>query len=179
MLKRHSSAPATPLSPSSQRRRSSSRPARLKSWWLRVLLLILVSVVGWQAWRVLTAGRQLNPYFSQLSHETVHWSWRKPSCPLEYKRHQWVDLEAGKKRPYLFGGQQEPECTNCEVDKLWSHFCQFKSHVGCSAWSSASLPDSKTCIDWKHALCMSTIDIYSTRVCMHWVRMHPYTNKKC
>ena len=75
------------------------------------------------------AGHQLNPYFSQLSHDTVHWSWRRPTCPLEYKRHQWADIQAGKKRPYLFGGRQEPECTNCEVDALWSHFCQFKSHV--------------------------------------------------
>lgn len=131
MLKRHSVAPGTPVSPYSGQRRSNPKQARIKSWWLRLLLVCLTGVVGWQAWRLLVAGHQLNPYFSQLSHETVHWSWRKPTCPLEYKRHQWADIQAGRKRPYLFGGQQEPECTNCEVDALWSHFCQFKSHVGC------------------------------------------------
>lgn len=127
MLKRHSVAPGTPVS---EQRRSSLKQARIKSWWLRLLLISLTGVVGWQAWRLLVAGHQLNPYFSQLSHETVHWSWRKPTCPLEYTRHQWTDIQAGRKRPYLFGGQQEPECTNCEADALWSHFCQFKSHVG-------------------------------------------------
>ena len=138
MLKRHSSASGNPFSSASstsEGRRTSYKQARLKSWWLRGLLLLVTGVIGWQAWRLLAAGHQLDPYISQISHETVHWSWRKPTCPLEYKRHQWTDIQAGRKRPYLFGGQQEPECTNCEVDKLWSHFCQFKSHVSCFALS--------------------------------------------
>ena len=129
MLKRHSAASGHSVNAHSEQRRSNPKQARLKSLWLRLLLVLLTGVVGWQAWRLLAAGHQLNPYFSQLGHETVHWSWRKPTCPLEYKRHQWADILAGRKKPYLFGGQQEPECTNCEVDALWSHFCQFKSHV--------------------------------------------------
>ena len=140
MLKRHSVAPGASVSPFSVQHRSNPKQARIKSWWLRLLLVSLTGVVGWQAWRLLVAGHQLNPYFSQLSHETVHWSWRKPTCPLEYKRHSWAEIQGGRKRPYLFGGRQEPECTNCEVDALWSHFCQFKSHVGCQQPSPIFIP---------------------------------------
>jgi len=122
--------PETPFSPSNEIRRQSPKQRRLQSWWVRLFLVLLSGVLGWQIWKLVVTGHQLNPWhFNQLGHETVHWSWRGPTCPLEYKRHQWVDIQAGRKRPYLFGGQQEPECTNCDVDALWSHFCQFKSHV--------------------------------------------------
>lgn len=122
--------PETPFSPANEIRRQSPKQRRLQSWWVRLFLVLLSGVLGWQIWKLVVTGYQLNPWhFNQLGHETVHWSWRGPTCPLEYKRHQWADIQAGRKRPYLFGGQQEPECINCDVDALWSHFCQFKSHV--------------------------------------------------
>ena len=126
MLKRLSAAPPTPRS---ERRRQPSKQARLQSWWLRLFIVLFSVIVAWQI-VVLLTGHQLSPwYLTQPGHQTVHWSWLRPSCPLEYKRQKWADIQAGNKRPYLFGGQQEPKCSNCDVDALWSHFCQFKSHV--------------------------------------------------
>lgn len=49
-------------------------------------------------------------------------------CPYPYRRHSMYELASGDRKPYLFGGAREPECRNCEVDNLWSHFCQYKSH---------------------------------------------------
>ena len=127
MFKRTKSASADLLSP---RRRPPADRVRLGSWWLRLFAVLLFCVVSWQICKVVITGRQLHPwFFNQAGQETVHWSWLGPKCPLEYKRHEWSDIRAHKKRPYLLGGQQEPECTNCATDALWSNFCQFRSHV--------------------------------------------------
>ena len=46
-------------------------------------------------------------------------------------------------KPYLLGQQQLPTCSNCKVDKLWSHFCQFKS-MGpvCPQWDQDHLMEA-------------------------------------
>lgn len=127
MFRRSVAASNHPLSP---RRTPAPHRSRLRSWWLRLFAALLLCVISWQLWKVLMTGHRLHPwFFNQAGQETVHWSWLGPKCPLEYKRHQWSDIQAHKKRPYLLGGQQEPECTNCATDALWSNFCQFRSHV--------------------------------------------------
>ena len=130
MLKRSAAASETPLSPVSDRRRQSCKQARLRNLSLKSFLLLLAVAVGWRIFKLFSSEHQLSPWrYHQLGQEAIHWSWQTPTCPLEYKRHQWKDIQAGKKKPYLFGGQQEPKCRNCHVDALWSHFCQFRSFV--------------------------------------------------
>ena len=126
MLKPYKKATGTLAS--SEQRRQAPKQARLQR--LKLFLVLLSAVVGWRFLHFFIAnGQHSSWYYKQLHQESVHWSWRDPTCPLEYKRHKWTDIQAGKKKPYLFGGQQEPECTNCDRDALWSHFCQFRSYV--------------------------------------------------
>ncbi|KAA6429624.1 MAG: hypothetical protein FRX49_00058 [Trebouxia sp. A1-2] len=118
MLKRQSVTPETPFSPANEIRRQSPKQRRLQSWWVRLFLVLLSGVLGWQIWKLVVTGYQLNPWhFNQLGHETVHWSWRGPTCPLEYKRHQWADIQAGRKRPYLFGEWEQKKVMKQLVER--------------------------------------------------------------
>ena len=134
MFKRSAASAPDLLSP--RKRTATSDRTRVRKSWLRLFAACLLIVVTWQISKLLLTGRQLHPwFFNQAGQETVHWSWRDPKCPLEYRRHDWSDIKMLKKKPYLFGGQQEPICKNCEVDALWSNFCRFRSHVSFSLQS--------------------------------------------
>ena len=39
----------------------------------------------------------------------------RAACPLAYQRPTLEELRSGDVRPYLFGGQQRPNCTQCAV----------------------------------------------------------------
>jgi hypothetical protein len=70
-------------------------------------------------------------------------------------------------KPYLLGQQQLPQCSNCRVDTLWSHFCQYKSHGPvCPQWDQDHLMDALMG-RWAAAACFadtspSEIEIIST-----------------
>lgn len=54
-----------------------------------------------------------------------------PSPPCHLPRPPQIRASLWKpqwQRPYLFGAQARPACTNCREDKLWAHFCQYRSH---------------------------------------------------
>ncbi|KAK9832530.1 hypothetical protein WJX81_006130 [Elliptochloris bilobata] len=53
-------------------------------------------------------------------------AWFNDTCPLRFDRIPYEDLQNGS-RPYLFGGVQRPQCTNCHIDTLWANFCQYKN----------------------------------------------------
>ncbi len=70
----------------------------------------------------------------EASHLASVPAWFNETCPLRYDRIPFDELRNGS-RPYLFGGTQRPECTNCHIDTLWANFCQFKnSGPVCSDW---------------------------------------------
>ena len=54
-------------------------------------------------------------------------------CPLPYLRLSLEDIRAGQ-RPYLLGGVQQPNCTNCHRTDGWGQSCQFKRGPVCPAW---------------------------------------------
>jgi hypothetical protein len=60
------------------------------------------------------------------------------ACRISYE-----EIQDGSAKPYLLGELQRPHCTNCAVDKLWSHFCQFKSHgPACPKYDQQTLLDT-------------------------------------
>lgn len=62
-------------------------------------------------------------------------------CPLPYTRHTVAQIQQGQ-RPYMFGGNRQPECRHCGSNKTWSNFCRFDKE----------LPGNPACgkdrIDW-------------------------------
>lgn len=66
-------------------------------------------------------------------------------CPVTYERMTVQEIRASLwkpqwQRPYLFGAQARPACTNCREDKLWAHFCQYRSHGPiCPDWVQQSM----------------------------------------
>ena len=72
-------------------------------------------------------------------------AWFNTTCPLRFDRIAPADIVAARNlsvKPYLFGADQQPECTNCRRDTLWAHFCRFKSHGPvCPSWDQELLLD--------------------------------------
>lgn len=82
------------------------------------------------------------------------------ACPLQYDRISWGDIEDGA-RPYLYGGKQRPNCTNCEKDVLWSHFCKFESHGPvCDKWHVNDLVKNYTHMGWRQVLQLTPCDLF-------------------
>ncbi|KAL4444037.1 hypothetical protein ABPG75_011774 [Micractinium tetrahymenae] len=69
-------------------------------------------------------------------------------CPAAYERMTVDEIRAALwkpswQRPYLFGAQARPACTNCKRDALWAHFCQYRSHgPTCPEWLQQSIVGS-------------------------------------
>ncbi|KAL4856502.1 Presequence protease 1 [Chlorella vulgaris] len=55
-------------------------------------------------------------------------------CPLTYRRLSVSEVRGGSPKPYLLGGPQQPQCTNCKRSGQWADICQFKSGDLCADW---------------------------------------------
>ena len=49
-------------------------------------------------------------------------------CPFPYSRHTVKQVEHGQ-RPYIFGGDRQPQCWHCGSNKTWSNFCRFDKEL--------------------------------------------------
>ncbi|KAK9833226.1 hypothetical protein WJX74_010892 [Apatococcus lobatus] len=46
-------------------------------------------------------------------------------CPHTFHRLEFDQVKQGHAKPYILGGDQQPECTNCKRDEERTHFCRF------------------------------------------------------
>jgi hypothetical protein len=44
------------------------------------------------------------------------------------------EVRGGSPKPYLLGGPQQPQCTNCKRSGQWADICQYKSGDLCADW---------------------------------------------
>ena len=45
-------------------------------------------------------------------------------CPHTFHRLEFDQIKQGHAKPYILGGDQQPECTNCKRDEERTHFCR-------------------------------------------------------
>ena len=64
----------------------------------------------------LHGSRQGNPSYQLVSPER--------QCPHTFERMSLEQIEAGQAKPYILGGDQLPDCTNCKRDEERTHFCR-------------------------------------------------------
>ncbi|KAK9821033.1 hypothetical protein WJX74_003942 [Apatococcus lobatus] len=55
-------------------------------------------------------------------------------CPRSYQRIRYEDIKAEVKKPYLLGGEQEPNCTTCKLDNNWVRFSRYESNGPICPW---------------------------------------------
>ena len=79
---------------------------------------------------------QLTAWGTQHSHSSSSSSSSSAvgECPLTYRRLSVSEVRGGSPKPYLLGGPQQPQCTNCKRSGQWADICQFKSGDLCADW---------------------------------------------
>ncbi|KAI3432231.1 hypothetical protein D9Q98_003793 [Chlorella vulgaris] len=79
-------------------------------------------------------------------------------CPLTYRR--LSEVRGGSPKPYLLGGPQQPECTNCKRSGQWEDICQFKSGDLCADWLFWSVLEEWLGRGYELALQLSPCDLW-------------------
>ncbi len=60
----------------------------------------------------------------QSSHSHYQLSIPGGQCPHTFHRIEFDQIKSGHVKPYILGGDQLPECTNCKRDEERTHFCR-------------------------------------------------------
>ena len=65
----------------------------------------------------------------QSSHSHYQLSVPGGECPNTFQRIEFDNIKSGHAKPYVLGGDQLPECTNCKRDEERTHFCRQESFI--------------------------------------------------